>query len=124
MATLKLEKVRTGIASEFYAAGELSRLGYNVTLTFGNTKAIELLIEKDNKVFKVQVKGIQRTRSICWNIDKTKISDDIYYILVNLHVDQPSSKPEFFILTGKDAKTLLRTPKKKVIKGPTWTTIG
>lgn len=100
---LKLEKTQTGIASEFYVAGELSRMGYNVTVTFGNTKSIDLIIQKGIDVFKVQVKGIQSNASICWNIDKSKISDDLFFVLVNLHVDHPAAKPEFFVLTAKDA---------------------
>ncbi len=43
---LKLEKSQTGIASEFYVAGELSRRGYNITLTFENTKGIDLWVQK------------------------------------------------------------------------------
>lgn len=110
--TLKLEKNQTGIASEFYVAGELSRLGYNVTVTFGNTKSIDLLIQKDTELFKVQVKGIQTTKSICWNLDKTKVTSDIYYVLINLHVDRPEMKPDFFVLTGNEALSLFRdTPK-------------
>jgi hypothetical protein len=113
---LKLEKSQTGIASEFYVAGELSRLGYNVTLTFDNTKAIDLLIQKENKVYSIQVKGIQASKSICWNLDKTKLIDDpnLYLVLVNLHADKPSIKPEFFILTALEAKNLFSdTPKGK-----------
>ncbi|WP_373708341.1 group I intron-associated PD-(D/E)XK endonuclease [Kaistella sp.] len=53
---IKLEKNQTGIASEFYVAGELSRLGYNVSVTFGNTKSIDLLVEKNGKTKAVQVK--------------------------------------------------------------------
>ncbi|WP_316828595.1 group I intron-associated PD-(D/E)XK endonuclease [Pedobacter miscanthi] len=110
--SIKLEKSQTGIAAEFYAAGELSRLGYNVTVTFGNTKSIDLLIQMDKDIFKVQVKGIQATSSICWNLDKTKVTSDIYYVLVNLHVDQPALKPEFFVLTGNDALLLFKdTPR-------------
>ena len=111
---IKLEKSQTGIASEFYVAGELSRLGYNVTLTFGNTKAIDLLVQKQNVVLAVQVKGIQTTKSICWNLDKTKISDNpnLYLVLVNLHADRPQTKPEFFILKSTEAKKLFKdTPK-------------
>ncbi|MFA6085821.1 group I intron-associated PD-(D/E)XK endonuclease [Mucilaginibacter sp.] len=103
---MKLEKSQTGIASEYYVAGELSRLGYNVTLTFGNTKAIDLLIQKGKDVFKIQVKGIQTTKSICWNIDKTKVSADLYVVLINLHVNNPSTKPEFFVLTGSEVLEL------------------
>lgn len=40
---MALEKNQTGIASEFYVVAELSRLGYDVTITFGNTKLIDLL---------------------------------------------------------------------------------
>ena len=110
---IKLEKSQTGIASEFYVAGELCRLGYNVTLTFGNTKAIDLLIQKEGRVLAVQVKGIQADRSICWNLDKTKISDDpnLYLVLVNLHVDTPTVKPDFFILSAKEAQNLFTDSK-------------
>ncbi|MDB5143420.1 MAG: hypothetical protein JWQ66_2133 [Mucilaginibacter sp.] len=108
--SIKLEKSQTGIASEFYVAGELSRLGYNVTITFGNTKAIDLLIQKELKVYKIQVKGIQATRSICWNIDKTKVPEDpdLYFVLINLHVDHPERKPEFFILKSHEVLSLFK----------------
>lgn len=110
--SIKLEKNQTGIAGEFYVAGELSRLGYNVTVTFGNTKAVDLLIQKEQAVFAIQVKSIQATRSICWNIDKTKVFADHYYVLVNLHVDYPEKKPDFFVLTGKEVIFLFKdTPK-------------
>ena len=110
--SLKLEKNQTGIAGEFYVAGELSRLGYNVTITFGNTKSVDLLIQKEHETFAIQVKSIQATKSICWNIDKTKVFNDHYYILVNLHVDYPKRKPEFFVLKGNEVMTMFTdTPK-------------
>lgn len=113
MECVKLDKAQTGIACEYYVAGELARLGYNVTLTFGNTKAIDLLIEKDDKVYTVQVKGMQSSKSICWNLNKTKIRKDLYFVLVNLHVDNPLAKPEFFILTSPEARELFTdTPKE------------
>lgn len=109
---LKLERSQTGIASEFYVAGELSRRGYDVTVTFGNTKAIDLIIHRGTNLFKVQVKGIQTNASICWNIDKTKITPDVYFVLINLHVDKPKLKPEFFVMTGSEALTVFKdTPK-------------
>jgi len=97
-----LEKQQTGIACEYYVAGELSRLGYNVSLTFGNTKSIDLLVEKDDATLAIQVKGIQRTKSICWNFDKTKVKPNIMYVLVNLHADKIDEKPEFFVLTSQE----------------------
>jgi len=97
-----LHKTHTGISSEFFVAGELARRGYNVTMTFGNTKAIDLLIEKDGDLIPVQVKGIQRKKSICWNISLSKLKgESIMYVLVNLNSDT-YSPPEFFVLTEKE----------------------
>lgn len=112
MEELKLQRNQTGIAAEYYVAGELSRLGYNVTFTFGNTKSIDLLIEKDDTIIAIQVKGIQRTKSICWNLDKTKVKANILYVLVNLHIDTPSAKPEFFILSSNEALELFTSSPK------------
>lgn len=112
MEELKLQRTQTGIAAEYYVAGELSRLGYNVTFTFGNTKSIDLLIEKDDSIIAIQVKGIQKTKSICWNLDKTKVKANIFYVLVNLHIDTPSAKPEFFVLSSNEALELFTSPPK------------
>ncbi|MBX9784443.1 MAG: hypothetical protein K2X48_14230 [Chitinophagaceae bacterium] len=108
-----LHKNQTGIASEFYVAGELSRMGFNVTFTFGNTKSMDLIVEKDDKLLSIQVKGIQRTKSICWNLDKTKIRNNVIYVLVNLHVDNITTKPDFFVLTAKQAKALFKNSIKE-----------
>lgn len=107
----KLHKTQTGIASEFYVAGELARRGFNITLTFGNTKAVDLLVEKDSRLIAIQVKGIQRTKSICWNISKKNIVQfnrekkyhKIIYVFVNLHSDTFEA-PEFFILNSKEVE--------------------
>jgi hypothetical protein len=111
---MALEKNQTGIASEFYVAGELSRLGYDVTVTFGNTKSIDLLVHKNDEIYAVQVKGIQQTKSICWNLNKTKFKGrKIILVLVNLHADDINAKPEFFVLTQAEALDLfINTPKE------------
>ena len=102
METKILDKNNTGIASEFLVAGELARRGYNVALTFGNTKSIDLLIERDGKRIDIQVKGIQRKASICWNIHLAKVKEkEMMYVLVNLNADT-LQVPEFFILTQSD----------------------
>jgi len=102
---MKIEKNNTGLSSEYFVAAELYRRGYSVGITIGNAKAIDLLAEKDEKVFKVQVKGIQSPKSICWNLSKEKVktAPDFFYILVNLNVGEVYGTPEFFILTGEEA---------------------
>jgi hypothetical protein len=110
METEKLHKTQTGISSEFFVAAELARRGYNVTLTFGNTKAIDLLVEKKSKLIPVQVKGMQRTKSICWNLSIKNIREDVLYVLVNLHSDT-LEQPEYFVFTGKEMKKNLKPTK-------------
>jgi len=111
MAAELLHKSNTGISSEFLVAGELTRRGYNVTLTLGNTKAIDLLIEKDGKLIPIQVKGIQRKASICWNISLSKIQGySLIYVLVNLNADN-YSQPEYFVLTEKEVKKYFKSTK-------------
>jgi hypothetical protein len=108
-----LNKTNTGISSEFLVAGELSRRGYNVTLTLGNTKAIDLIIEKDGAFVGVQVKGIQRKKSICWNIIVSKIENRGYlYVLVNLNADN-LDHPEYFILTEEEVKRNFKSAKSQ-----------
>jgi len=106
-----LHKSNTGIASELLAAGELGRRGFNVTLTFGNTKAIDLLVEKNGKLVPIQVKGIQRTASICWNINLSTLKNEsLVFVLVNLHADS-LNHPEYFILTYDDVKANFKPTK-------------
>jgi hypothetical protein len=105
-----LEKTQTGIASEFFVAGELARRGFNVTLTFGNTKSIDLIVEKATKLIPIQVKGIQRRKSVGWNITKSKLQENVVYVLINLHADT-LEPPEYFVLTSKDLNEHLKEVK-------------
>ena len=110
MTLNKISKTNTGISAEFFVAAELSRRGYNVTLTFGNTKSIDLLIEKNNSTIAIQVKGIQRKKSICWNLKRTSIRENLIYVFVNLNADT-LVEPEYFILTHEEIKEHLKVVK-------------
>ena len=104
MESQLLHKSNTGIASELLVAGELARRGYNVTITLGNTKSIDLIIEKDGKLIPVQVKGIQRKKSGNWNVNLIKLKSQLLiYVLVNLNADN-LHQPEYFILTEVEVK--------------------
>ena len=49
----------TGWAGALFVAAELSRRGYDATLTFGNTPSLDLLCASPNgKPFKIQVKSL------------------------------------------------------------------
>ena len=102
-----IDKNQTGIASEYYVVAELFRLGYDVTITSGKTKTVDILAIKDDKPIAIQVKGMRSPKiSVNWNIDKNKIKDSVIYVLVNLNANDLNLRPEFFILTSKEAKQL------------------
>lgn len=113
MKTELLNKNNSGIAGEFLVSGELARRGYNVTMTLGNTKSIDLLIEKHGRLIPIQVKSIQRKKSICWNISLSKIKGEkLMYVLVNLHADLVNEEhPEYFILTQEEVQMNFKPTK-------------
>lgn len=98
----EIQKNSTGLSGEYFVAAELLRRGFSVGITMGNAKAIDILAEKDNKQFIIQVKAIYKRKNIGWPLMKDKINLNHYYIFVNLNADQMSST-EFYIATGKEA---------------------
>ena len=46
----------TGLSGEYFVAAELLRRGFNVGITMGNAKAIDILAEKGGQQFIIQVR--------------------------------------------------------------------
>lgn len=97
----------TGLSGEYFVAAELLRRGYSVGITMGNTKAIDILAEKNGKQLIIQVKSIFKKKNVGWPIMKDKIIDKHFYVFVNINGDK-MSMPEFFISTGKEAKAKVK----------------
>lgn len=118
-----IDKNQTGIASELLVAGELARRGYDVSITFGTTKSIDLLIHKNNKQVSIQVKGIQN-KSANWNVSPSFNSDiktNMYIVLVNLNNDNLNTSSDFYILTYEEAVRLFHfETKTKVLTTRPW----
>lgn len=65
-------RYRTQWTSQFYAAAELTRRGYLVSLTFGNAPVSDLLVRSlDDNQFSVDVKG-QSTKNF-WLIQRREV---------------------------------------------------
>jgi predicted AAA+ superfamily ATPase len=93
----------TGLSGEYFVAAELLRRGYSVGITMGNTKAIDILAEKNGKQLIIQVKSIFKKKNVGWPIMKDKIEGKHYYVFVNLNGDK-MTMPEYYVATGKEAK--------------------
>ena len=66
-----MERNNTHLAGEYFVAAELYRRGFSVGMTIGNAKAIDLFVNKDDKMASIQVKAIKNKKSIGWPIMKT-----------------------------------------------------
>jgi len=90
----------TQMAGEFLTAGELFKRGFQVAVTLGNAKAIDLFAEnpRTGKTHTVQVKT-QRDKNN-FPLHKGNIRADCIYVFVRLNAI--GKKEEFFIVQGRE----------------------
>ena len=103
----EIQSSSTGLSGEYFVAAELLRRGYSVGITMGNAKAIDILAEKDNLQFIIQVKAIYKKKNVGWPMMIDKVHTDHFYVFVNLNGDK-MSEPEYYICTGKEAKNRVK----------------
>ena len=97
----------TGLSGEYFVAAELLRRGFNVAITMGNAKAIDLIVEKKGKTFPIQVKSIFKKKNVGRPITKDRIKKNHIYVFVNLNGDKLTLR-EFFICTSTEAKRRIK----------------
>ena len=99
MMDRKKDRQITGMAGEFLTAGKLFKREYQVSVTYGNAKAIDLFVfnPATGKTFNVQVKTQRRKN--CFPMKKENVNEDHVYIFVRLN--DVHEKEEFFIVPGK-----------------------
>jgi hypothetical protein len=90
----------TALAGEFFVAAELLRRGLQVSMTFGNAKAIDLIAYDPEtlRTFTVQVKALRAKNYFL--IDGNKINGKHHYVFVLLNT--PPAAPEYFIVPGAE----------------------
>jgi hypothetical protein len=107
-------KYRTQWATQFFAAAELTRRGYLVSLTFGNAPVSDLLVQSPQGVkFTVDVKG-QSTKNF-WIIQRRPENPEHYFILVFLP-KKLSDPPEFFVLSSDELMRKREEYKQRMMK--------
>lgn len=103
MKNTKKNRENTNLASEFFVASQLIRLGYIVTITIGPHKEIDLIVmtPDEKKTFTIDVKGIKNKSN--WPISVKKDKNH-FYILVSYgnRFDEINTFPEVFIIPSID----------------------
>jgi len=89
----------TGMAGEFLVAGKLFKLGYQVSITLGNAKGVDLFVynAKTERTFTVQVKTLRAKN--CFPVRRENIKKDHIYVFVLLN--GPGEIEEFFVVPGE-----------------------
>ena len=99
----KLSKGITGIAGEYFVAGELSRRGYMASITLRNNDSIDIHASNlsTSKIFAIQVKTSQYlTRQ--WPLGQKAedlFSDNMFYVFVAFK--NIADRPDYFIVPSK-----------------------
>jgi hypothetical protein len=102
----KPDSQQRGLAGEYYVAFVLSRLGYDVSITIGRAKILDLTaLAPSGKSLNVQVKTTYAYYD--WLV-KAKFDTSHYYViaLVRLGKD-PTQKPELYFLPASEANKLI-----------------
>lgn len=98
----------TNLASEFYVASQLLRLGYVVTVTLGHTKEIDLIVaHPDGRTITIDVKGLKNTTN--WPLTPKLKRKDHFYVLVSYlnKFDDLNSQPDIFVIPSLEVENVL-----------------
>ncbi len=115
----------TNLASEFYVLSMLHRTGANAFLTLGNKKSVDIIVEKNGKVFTIDVKGL-KDKSIFPLDNWTKKHSKHFLIFVSFKnkIDDCSNTPDVWIIPAneldKRSKELIYFNPKGNRKGITY----
>lgn len=115
-----IDKNSVGLASELLVAARLIENGYQVSLTLGHTKSVDIHASKNGDNYSIQVKGAQKNKAkskVCsWRIESNAIQNNVIYIFVNLNLDGQNNLEKIYILKGIDLQNLIqgRPPQEYV----------
>ncbi len=100
----KKDKQITGLSGEYFVAAELLKRNFQVSMTLGNAKSIDLIAisPETNISYKIQVKTL-RKKPNCFTLLIDKIVGEDFYFFVYLNSEQEA--PEYYIIQGIELKS-------------------
>ena len=116
-------RISSNLASEFYVASLLFRLGYEASITLGNTKEIDLMVydPETQKEITIDVKGLKNTTN--WVMPKNLSERDAHFFVLVTFKNKFSDLdaiPEVYTIPSKKVTKLWTgwsgNPKVKAIR--------
>ena len=88
----------SGLAGELFVAAELLKRGLQVSITFGNAKAIDLLVHnpKIPHTFAVQVKALRQPNFFLLGRQDVRSTNMYVFVLLN----KPDTAVRYFVVPG------------------------
>ena len=101
MIEKRIEYQLTGISGEFFVAAELAKRNFQVSISLGNAKGIDLFAKNEvgGKIFQIEVKTL-RKKPNCFSLKTARLYKDFIYIFVYLNGN--GIQPDFYILKGEE----------------------
>lgn len=108
MAKQQIEKQRLGLAGEYSVCAELLKRGFDASITYGNTKAVDIVVFHQDKTFKrIEVKTSQNKRFVTGFFqkyyDRNRPLHPDYWILVYINEQMLA---DYYILTHEEMGTV------------------
>ena len=100
----KISKYHLGMAGEYAVCSELCKREFDVSITLGNAKAVDIMVFfPDNSCRRIEVKTSQTTKFVTKFFqkyyDKTLNNHPDYWVLV--HIDE-DGQSHFYVLTHEE----------------------
>ena len=88
----------SGLAGELFVAAELLKRGFQTSITFGNAKAIDLLVHNPriSHTFTVQVKALRSPNFFLIGHNSVRPTDIYVFVLLN----KPGSAVKYYVVPG------------------------
>lgn len=102
MAKSSVEKYKLSMAGEYGVCAELSKRGFDVSITMGNAKAVDIFVVIGTVLRRIEVKTTRSTKFVTNFFQKyfnPSQSHPDYWVLV--HIDS-NNNSRFFVLTHQE----------------------
>ncbi len=89
----------TNLASEYYVLSMLYRVGANAYLTLGNKKSVDIIVDNNNQLLSIDVKGLKGTTGFPFDnwVKKEKTHFLVFVSFLN-KINNPQIVPETYIV--------------------------
>jgi len=115
--TSQEKRERTNLSSEYFVMSALYRHGLNPSLTLGNKKSVDILLQKRNVIRTIDVKGLRsKTAWLLGNKFESYFRNHFLILITYLNnFDNTTATPECWIIPALQLKQFAKPTKKGLV---------